>query len=260
MLDGQMPDSCDKKLSPNPDAEQPEPDKRRAMLFKAWRLLLILSVCIHLFPIRTGLIRVALVLSTLLVWIGLPFWINYRASRVAWCLTSLIVIALVFGPGRPDVPGALRCEYVQSLRNYTGVFYIWGGESSRGIDCSGLVRVGLIDANFRRGVLTLNPKLIREGIALWWYDSSADALMKEYRGNSKRLLDTKGLNFMDYSRIAPGDFAVSESGLHTLAYLGEHTWIEADPNRRHVVCVTCPSPDIWFSTPMRLMRWRQLEN
>ena len=52
-------------------------------------------------------------------------------------------------------PEPLREEYIASLRRYTGKKYVWGGEGMLGVDCSGLIRRGMIDALFCRGVRTL---------------------------------------------------------------------------------------------------------
>ncbi|MFN2599036.1 MAG: NlpC/P60 family protein, partial [Pyrinomonadaceae bacterium] len=51
----------------------------------------------------------------------------------------------------------MRRAYIASLESYEGTRYVWGGENSRGIDCSGLVRRGLINADFHEGVVTANP-------------------------------------------------------------------------------------------------------
>ena len=55
----------------------------------------------------------------------------------------------------------LRQKYVDSLVRYEGTKYVWDGENRLGIDCSGLVRKGLIDAAVRAGISTWNPRLIR---------------------------------------------------------------------------------------------------
>ena len=98
-----------------------------------------------------------------------------------------------------------------------------------GIDCSGLVRSGLIKANYEQGILTFNPRLIREGFSLWWHDCSAKALGEEYRGRTWLLVSARSINEIDYATIMPGDIAVTEDGIHVLAFLRAKLWIEADP-------------------------------
>ncbi len=50
---------------------------------------------------------------------------------------------------------------------YQGVRYVWGGEGLLGIDCSGLVRKGLVWSQLNLGIRTLNGKPIRDAIGLW---------------------------------------------------------------------------------------------
>ncbi|MBV9868261.1 MAG: C40 family peptidase [Abitibacteriaceae bacterium] len=162
-------------------------------------------------------------------------------------------------PARPAGRRAkLRQGYVVALNRYESVPYVWGGEGLRGIDCSGLVRRGMIDADLKTGFATANPALIRAGCDLWWHDCSAKALKEEYRHQTQLLLTTSSLNHLNYAALLPGDFAVTDSGVHTLAYIGNQTWLEADPGAWKVIKVKIPSKIAWFSQPMHIMRWRQL--
>lgn len=151
----------------------------------------------------------------------------------------------------------LRRNYVGSLLKYEGTRYIWGGENWLGIDCSGLVRSGLIAANYRQGILHLNPSLVREGFSLWWHDCSARALGEEYRGRTRLLVSAASINVIDYATILPGDIAVTDDGIHTLAYLGDRVWIEADPDVKKVIKVQAPAKNPWFDQPVKVMRWVQ---
>ena len=66
--------------------------------------------------------------------------------RWGW-LAAAISLAWWFAlPGSPIVESELRDAYVQRMKNLIGTKYVWGGESSRGIDCSGLPRKALRDA------------------------------------------------------------------------------------------------------------------
>ncbi len=201
-----------------------------------------------------------MILTSLAVWFGIPFlfW-DKKGTRTPWILITAVGTLAILGPGRTPDPVVLRTYYVQDMQQYTGSRYIWGGESPRGIDCSGLIRVGMIDSDFKLGISTFNPRLIRAGISLWWHDCSAAALKNQYRNSTIPLFDASNLNALDYSRLLPGDFVVTNTGLHTLAYIGDRSWIEADPNALRVITLSAPNKSIWFGVPMTVLRWRQLE-
>jgi cell wall-associated NlpC family hydrolase len=164
-------------------------------------------------------------------------------------------------PARTSPPTEiLRTDYLAALQRYSGVAYYWGGETGRGIDCSGLIRRGLIDALFLRGMRTLDSGLVRQAISLWWHDCTASALGDEHRGLTVRVLATPSVNVLDHSKVRPGDLAVTTSGVHIMAYLGNNRWIEADPGEGCVITVTAPSKDnIWFRAPMNIVRWSILQ-
>jgi len=153
----------------------------------------------------------------------------------------------------------LRASYVENLAGYEGTRYTRGGENRLGIDCSGLVRRGLINALLKQGVATLNPALIRRALVLIWNDSTARALMEEYRGETRQLFRSDSLRELDHTRIRPGDFAVTQDGVHTLTYLGDRIWIEADPGAGRVIRVKASDGNAWLEEPVMLMRWTMLD-
>ena len=221
-----------------------------------WSLVVIL----FLYPINTLPIRVGLVLSFFGGCAG-AIWFFRRRKLIFYGLLGILLVTCAFliCPGRSFEPGKLREAYLRGLRSYEGTRYVWGGEGKFGIDCSGLVRAGLMKASFNAGVLTLNPELVRFSLSLWWHDCSAKSLGEEYRGLTKRIITAKGINALDAGHITPGDIAVTASGVHVLAYLGGNEWIEADPELRRVVIVEVPAVgNPWFQEPVRIMRWTEL--
>lgn len=162
-------------------------------------------------------------------------------------------------PGRAFDREALRRQYVESLMAYESAPYVWGGETRQGVDCSGLVRCGMMDAAVWLGFQTLNPDLLRTGVAVWWFDTTAAGLEQGYGDRLRPMLMAPSLNEIDLGQVLPGDVAVSVGGAHTLAYVGNGTWIAADPLLRRVVKITPPSDNAWFRVPVHVMRWRVLD-
>jgi hypothetical protein len=247
----------------NPGHNKPPlPKKRdgRQILWRRWLALWPITFAVAIYPVSNSWLRVATLICLALLWVGLlGFYWRLKWLRLAALTMSLLVIAGLSLSGRRADMQSLGKRYAHSLRCYNGTRYIWGGENRLGIDCSGLVRVGLINANLREGLQTLNPALLRTGLSLWWQDCSARALGEEYRQLSRHLFDAPSINQLDETRLQSGDFAVTDDGLHVMAYLGERNWIEADPEERRVLALKVPTTNAWFEFPVKLMRWRQLE-
>jgi hypothetical protein len=60
------------------------------------------------------------------------------------------------------------------------------------------------------------------------------------------LRKSKSINALDHEKIMPGDLAVTQNGVHVLAYLGERSWIEADPACKKVIIENVPSGNTGF--------------
>ena len=204
--------------------------------------------------------RAGIVVCLAGVWAGMIAlaW-KRKPLRIALLVLTLLPFCVMLLPGRRVDTQALQNAYVAALQRFEGVPYVWGGENHVGIDCSGLVRTGLIEAETTEGLRTANPLLLRRALSLWWNDCSAQALGEAYQGRTEQRETVAQLNTADYSAIEPGDIAVTDSGLHTLAYAGSRTWIEADPHFGRVHACALPDSQIYFTMEAKILRWRDLE-
>lgn len=233
--------------------------KRRRYQGVAWWLLVALCAAVALSPVHSPITRGILVFGGFAAWaFGLFLFWRWWACRVLFLLPLLAVVALALIPYKlADIP-RLREAYTRALHRYEGTRFLVGGESPLGIDSTGLVRRALIDAAFSEGWRTKDLSLLRTGAALWWYDASAALMRAGYQGRLRPITSASRLNALDEELILPGDLAISADGQHVLAYLGERTWIEADPKRGKVVTVQAPAQVPWFDVPVRLLRWYRL--
>jgi NlpC/P60 family len=231
----------------------------RRIALVIWCVCFLALVALWACPVVYRLNRAAMILLFILLWAG-ALWLWKARWVKAVCLGLLTIATLItLLPGSNPDPARLRADYVDGLKRYEGTPYVWGGENRLGIDCSGLVRRGLIDASLREGIACFNPGLIRQSFAMRWYDCSAKALMEEYRAQTHHLFRVESIQTLDHSRILPGDFGVTANGVHTLAYLGDSLWIEADPGPHKVVVVNAKEDVGWLRLPVQIMRWRIFE-
>jgi NlpC/P60 family len=232
----------------------------RRKVFRLWCVAWFLLVVILIQPLGYSIERLATVLLIFGVWAG-SLYLGWQRLpvRIITLVVTFSVILLLILPGRAVDARSLRAEYVRSMKGYLGTPYVWGGENHVGIDCSGLVREGLIRSNFHQGITTLNPSLVRQGLAMWWFDLSALALRDGERGWTTRLFRADSINSIDPAKLLPGDLAATADGLHILAYMGDKKWIEADPSARQTIAVSTPDAiNYWFGVPVYILRWQQL--
>jgi hypothetical protein len=211
-------------------------------------------------PVNSTMTRLLLLGSLSGTWLS-ALILGWRAPAVRWgqlAATAGVAVFLAL-PARPLDPAKLGADYVRNLRALEGRPYHWGGESPLGIDCSGLPRRAYRQAILRQGLTTLNGGAVRQALLHWWHDASAMALGEGYRGYTLPLKRGGTIREMDYAGLRPGDLAVTDSGVHILAYLGDDLWIQADPGAHKVLTLNGRIADNdWFRTPVKLHRWKEL--
>lgn len=215
---------------------------------------------IPLNPVNSKLLKVALLGCLVGAWIGFTLlaWKRRPLRLVALIVPFLVAIPFILPGGDMD-PEELRQDYVRRMNEFEGTKYFWGGESSRGIDCSGLPRRAFRDALLSYGIKHFNGRAFRAYIGQWWFDASAKALGEGYRGYTSPIGTSGTIQKMDYESLLPGDMAVTTSGVHILAYAGDGQWIQADPGIGAVATLDGRTDDNgWFSAPVTTHRWQLL--
>jgi hypothetical protein len=193
-------------------------------------------------------------------------FVVWRFRFFRWILLAIyaaLTAFLILPSKPPEDRSELRASYCRALTSYTGCPYVWGGVGYFGIDCSGLVQKSLEDALVTNGLSTLNPFLIRESAWLYWNRTTAKVLGQGNIGRTYSVTTCPNLNSLDYSGLVPGDLAVTATGEHVMAYLGNKTWIAADDTEEKVTKFTIPvvgGNDHYFEVPMKIVRWKVLSN
>lgn len=215
-----------------------------------------LAVGCALHPIHNRILQTGLAAGVALVWVGLfELSSNHKRLRVALLISPWLVLLPFAMPGKAMDPDRLRADYVNRLLRFEDTRYVWGGESPRGIDCSGLPRRALRDALWTEGWHHANGTAFRMWWEQWCFDSSAKAMGQGYRGRTASLGVSGPLWKLDPSQLLPGDLAIRADGVHVVVYLGNRLWIEADPGRGKVRSwISSPEDGAWYE-PMTVHRW-----
>jgi cell wall-associated NlpC family hydrolase len=144
---------------------------------------------------------------------------------------------------------------LQALRDFQGTPYHWGGESERAIDCSGLIRASMRRAVLREFIRRPNPYLLHLWAKWWWCDQAARDFADARLDLALPLFDARSIHEADsFEALNPGDIAVTIGGEHILAYLGDHRWVQAEPDRSRVVIDTLPTLSRWYTVPVHILR------
>jgi energy-coupling factor transporter transmembrane protein EcfT len=225
--------------------------------------IILIFVLIQLFQIPevTNTIRFIIIFLFLSLWLVvlLLFW-EIKIFKEIFFIVSALFIFLLFPNGKKIDKSILQQQYTESLKKYEGVKYVWGGENRYGIDCSGLVRKGLIDAFGNLGVANFCPIYFKKALHIWFNDCTAKDLKNGYKGLTKEISVHRNLIHLDYKKIQSGDFMVTENGVHTMVYIGNNLWIEADPVKQKVIIINSSDTNFyWFNLPAKIMRWHDLE-
>lgn len=208
-------------------------------------------------PINSMLSRVGMLLAYALAW-SVTMWLCRKKKPLQLAVAVLPIAILIpfFLPGRAMDVARLQTDYLANLRSTNGAIYVWGAESARAVDCSGLPRLALRRAFLSQGLTTLNGGATRTYLYHWWNDASAKALGEGHLGYTIPLKTIGRIREMSYSELEPGDLAVTSSGAHILVYLGGEEWIQADPGVGHVAIFNGRrDKNPWFTSPVTTHRW-----
>ncbi len=215
-------------------------------------------------PVNSRLHRFELIGAIVVLWtcLALLCWQRKKIRYLLFAITIALPLLFLL-PGRQIDRVELSKLYLRRLIDFDNTIYYWGGEGPRGIDCSGLPRRALRDALFSYGIRHVDGGALRMSIEQWWFDASAKALGEGYRNytvslNSRENIKTS-IREMDYAELQPGDLAITRGGAHTLVYLGNNEWIQADPGLGKVAILNGRKDDNnWFGAPVTTHRWRVL--
>ena len=115
----------------------------RRLLWLLWVAAIASFLGVWLVPVSNRITRFGGVVLLLVCWFGLLSltWRHHRIRIGLLVITGLAAGFLIMPAPTRSASQTLRQDYLVGLRRYTGVTYYWGGESFKGIDCSGLIPI-----------------------------------------------------------------------------------------------------------------------
>lgn len=237
----------------------PTTARRDRLLLRLHLAALGAATILVILPWSSRALRLGLVLSLGLALLGLVLLLWSRRGLgkllLATTLAAILLIALAPEPVPGSIPSAVFSERLES---FLGTRYVWGGECGRGIDCSGLVRRGMVESLLARALAEASPGRLRQALDLWWHDASARHLGEGYDGRLAPIEEGRCIADIEAAEIRPGDLAVTRDGRHVLAHLGGNRWIQAQPRARAVIATDRGADDGYLRTPVRILRWTAL--
>lgn len=232
----------------------------------AWTFAILIAasaIAVRIMPVMDATVRgilAAMLLSglfTAFLFLLKLFSARPRALYPAIFIIGLFITWAVLANKPPDT-ASLRVVYKSRLRAFLGTRFSWGGETTGGIDCSGLARAAFWQAILFEGFEDLNPRLLGPNLwRFWWRDMSAEAILEGEYGYTHVVGKADKLAGHDNFWLQVGDMAVTSDGMHVLIYYGHGRWIEANPEDHRVVVnkATAGSKRPYFNTRVTFVRW-----
>ena len=187
--------------------------------------------------------------------VGWAIWFVRHNRKWLYLLAAVIFLPflpLINQTAKDNI--VLQKYYVDYLRSYEGVKYVWGGEGCFGIDCSGLPRSAFIKANFKYAYFHFKGKALRKALWLWWFDASAKEMFNGYKG--AMIVEQKFYKIKDLrTDVQPGDIATN--GSHVMVYLSASEIIQSDPDRNLVIIDKLPAEIHWYRMDVNLVKWNK---
>jgi hypothetical protein len=190
--------------------------------------------------------------------------VHATRRRLTFCVAAilLVVYALALLPGRSHDGGKLRSKYLCAVMAYEGTPYHNDPRHEPGINCVYLVAASLIKANIKRGVMTLNPRLVRRGVWLYWTRAvmlPVHFMQEHSRGMTRLVCEGDSRSCMTNLLLEPGDIGLMAGG-HMLTYIGQGEWMEACAAAGKVIRVKEPTLEHGcLNGKMYVVRWTQFE-